>query len=156
MKKVLWLIVCLMTMVVSANAQNGWDKAVFDADELKGTESYTSYYYEDVNGMVVFFSNEPCYKLVTQNGIFDYGVLGDDDVIVTIGFYDIDNKLIKKEQSAFYVSSKDKGSCFLSPALKERGIFFKKYIKEEKGFIRIIAPRYNRTDLDMKIACMNN
>jgi len=156
MKKFIMALVCLMTMVLSVNAQNGWNKTVFNADELKGTESYTSYYYEDVNGMVVFFSNEPCYKLVTQSGIFDYGVLGDDDVIVTIGFYDINNKLIKKEQSAFYVSSKDKGSCFLSAALKERGAFFKKYIEEEKGYVRIIAPRYGRSDFDIKIPCMNN
>jgi hypothetical protein len=141
-------------MVLSVNAQNGWNNTVFDADELKGTESYTSYYYEDVNGMVVFFSNESYYKLVTNSGIFDYGKY--DDVIVTVGFYDINNKLIKKEQSAFYVSSKNSGSCFLSPSLKERGVFFKKYIEEEKGYVRIIAPRYGRSDFDIKIPCMNN
>jgi len=40
--------------------------------------------------------------------------------------------------------------------LKERGTFFKKYIEKEKGYVRIIAPRFGRSDFDIKIPCMNN
>ena len=46
MKKVLWLIVCLMTMVMSANAQSNdemnvgeWYTKTIVGDELKGTEN---------------------------------------------------------------------------------------------------------------------
>lgn len=150
MKKVLWLIVCLMTMVVSANAQNGWDKMVYDADELEGTESYTSYCYWDEDGMVVFNSNSSIYALSTNRGFFDYK---GNSVSVIVGFYDLDGKLLKKETSLFYVSPGKRDCCFSS---KEEGIFFKKYIEEERGYVRFIVPRYGKSNFDFKIPCMNN
>ena len=185
MKKVLWLIVCLMTMVLSVNAQNGWEKTTFDGDELLGTETYVATSFE-VNGvgMVVYYSNDNSIKLVTDKGIFDYK---DDKVTVTIGYYNENGDLVKKRCESFYIG-KSSSSCqyiyelskltarklefdasFKKKKIKElylkmaeecridKGKEFVDYITTQKGFVRFVAEKYGtNTKFDIKVPCINN
>ena len=100
MKKVLWLIVCLMTIVVSVNAQNdmyifsqeekvqpinmesisnGWAVKTHEADELIGTKSYTKSYtsliYSTNVGSVVLWDDEvKKFRIISDDGLFDFEV----------------------------------------------------------------------------------
>jgi hypothetical protein len=97
MKKVLWLIVCLMTMVVSVNAQNddvygvskvaktslapinddsannnGWVILTHEADELIGNDEYKSISYSVPNvGSVILWDNENKKFRIVADDVFD-------------------------------------------------------------------------------------
>ena len=186
MKKVLWLIVCLMTMVMSANAQSGWEKTSFNGDELLGTKSYVATSFEVYGvGMVVYYSNDNSVKIVTNNGIFDYK---NDKVTVTIGYYSENGDLIKKRCESFYVG-KSSSSCQYIHELSEltarkfefdasfekdkktkelylkmaeecridKGKEFVNYITTQKGYVRLVAEKYGtNAKFDIKVPCMNN
>lgn len=156
MKKVLWLIVCLMTMVLSVNAQN-WQTETTQGDELKGTSAKTMNIYTDDSGTFVF-TNEDSYAfmVVTNEGIFDYDI--DKYAKRTIvGLYDANNVLIEKLdlplQRTFITSSHGKVMGCVKKNVGEKILSF---IKSEKGYVRIIAGRYDRTDFDFKVPCLNN
>jgi hypothetical protein len=164
MKKVLWLIVCLMTMVVSVNAQNGWEKTTFNGDELLETEDYMAFSYSDANGEIVLWNNSnEKFRLITNDGIFDYrhengAWYYDKFFIATIGYYDINNKLISKKSCCFGVG--DIASQGHSTRYKFKGNEGKhviSYLREKKGYVRIVAPLYAKnTHFDLKVPCMNN
>jgi len=152
MKKIIMAFVCLMTMVMSASAQNGWDSKVYPKDELKGEEGYVSTFWSNASGMVVTFSDNGM-KLCTNSGIFDYY---DDRVNVTIGYYDLEGNLKEKASVTFYISQ-NSSQCFIANASKKKkGKKFRDFIHNEKGYVRIVAPRYARSDFDIKVPCMNN
>lgn len=158
MKKVLWLIVCLMTMVVSVNAQNGWETYKSGGDELKGSSPYVAHIYRCKEGEICLCDNsESTFLVATYNGIFDYDV---DNYVkgAIIGLYDINGNLIEKiktpTQRTFWVIEEngDVMSC-IKKDVREKIVSF---LKNQKGFVRIIAERYSRSDFDIKIPCMNN
>ena len=161
MKKVLWLIVCLMTMVVSVNAQNGWETLKSGGDELKGSSPSVEHLYKCDEGEICFFDgSESIFMVVTYNGFFDYDV---DNYVkgAIIGLYDINDNLIEKiktpTQRTFWVGwvgeeNKDMMGCIK----KDVGEKIVSFLKNQKGFVRIIAERYSRSDFDIKIPCMNN
>ena len=186
MRKLLWLIVCLMTMVVSVNAQNGWERTTFNGDELLGTETYVATSFEVSGvGMVVYYSNDNSVKLVTNKGIFDYK---DDNVTVTIGYYNENGDLVEKRCESFYIG-KSSSSCqyihemseltarkfemeaafkkdknekewYLEIAEKcriDKGKEFVDYITTQKGYVRFVADKYGtNSKFDIKVPCMNN
>ena len=183
MKKVLWLIVCLMTMVVSASAQN-WKETKFDGDELLGTKSYTATSLSVSGvGMVVFYSDNAV-KLVTEKGIFDYH---DKKVTVRIGYYDKNGELLKRRCETFYVG-KTGSSCqydhrfseltaerfefdaifeknkehkeFLLKQAEEcrvdKGKEFVDFIRSSNGYVRFVVEKYGTNNVfDIKVPCMN-
>lgn len=183
MKKVLWLIVCLMTMVVSVNAQS-WKETKFDGDELLGTKGYvaTSLSVSGI-GMVVFYSDNAV-KLVAEKGIFDYH---DKKVTVRIGYYDENGELLKRRCETFYIG-KTGSSCQYDHRFSEltaerfefdarfeknkehkefllkqaeicridKGKEFVDFIRNNKGYVRFVAEKYGtNTAFDIKVPCMN-
>ena len=185
MKKFFMAFVCLMTMVISANAQE-WEKTAFSGDELLGTESYvaTSFSVPSV-GMVVYYSNDNSVKIVTDDGIFDYK---EDRVTVTIGYYDDEGKLIKRRCESFYVGKNSKSCQYMhqfSEILADRFEFdarfakdekdkqsyldaakhcridkgkeFVDYITTQKGYVRFVAEKYGtNAKFDIKVPCIKN
>ena len=158
MKKVLWLIVCLMTMVVSVNAQNGWETRKSGGDELKGYSPSVAHLYKCDEGDICFFDgSESTFMVSTYNGFFDYDV---DDYVkgAIIGLYDINDNLIEKiktpTQRTFWVG--EKNHHIMVCVKKDVGEKIVSFLKNQKGFVRIIAERYSRSDFDIKIPCMNN
>ena len=102
MKKLIMAIVRLMTMVLSANAQNGWITKEVPADELTGMEAYTyTYFTIDGVGDVIIYSDGNI-KLITSDGIFD-GKGSGPWARVLMGIYDENDNLLKKITLSFKV-----------------------------------------------------
>ena len=185
MKKVLWLIVCLMTMVLSVNAQDDmymvrnntknksvsasvptnvandfrigeWFRETTDADELKSTKGNTYITYIGDDGFVTYLISEGKLFFNTDKGLFDYDIY-DHSKGFLIGFYDINDNLVEKVKTdlrSFLVfgSRKDK-ICITNKGLNEK---IWGYINNHKGFVRFVIDRYERSDFDIKVPCINN
>jgi hypothetical protein len=174
MKKVLWLIVCLMTMVIGLTSCNSkandypkteeektdvicdsWHDLKIDADELTGTKEHTVYYYSTKDGEVVVPSdNKEAFIFSTFDGIFDTNYeRGEWVAEVIIGLYDINDKLIEKiENGVFFVL--DNGLCGTGDDKINNKI--NSFIKTKKGFVRVVASKYADENFDIKVPCMNN
>ena len=175
MKKVLWFIVCLMTMafgLLSCNSKanvytkteeektdvicDSWYDLKIDADELTGTKEHTIYCYRTKDGEVVVPNdNNKSFIFITFDGIFDtkyeFGERVAEEVI--IGLYDINDKLIEKiENDVFFVL--DNGFCAsVNDKINNK---INSFIKAKKGFVRIVANKFAKGNFDIKIPCMNN
>ena len=170
--------VCLMTMVVSVNAENdrnsaaeknGWIVTTHEADELIGNDEYNSIAYigDDDSKIVLWDKNDKDFRIICNEGnIFDYKV-GSNGwsfntnmklFVATVGYYDSNNKLLKKKECGFQIE----GNASEARSIKygmggNEGKRIVAFLKNEKGYIRIIAPLYNtRRKFDIKVPCMNN
>ena len=152
MKKVLWLIVCLMTMVLSVNAQR-WSSQTFKGDELTGTKTYTATSYRNSIGMVVFYSDNEL-KLITNDGIFDYNV-NNNYVCVIIGLYDKNKNLLSKKR-VFFWAYQDASKCQYYREESNNCDDVINHIKNEMGYVRFVASRYANSDFDMEVPCMKH
>ena len=166
MKKVLWLIVCLMTMVVSVNAQSEWVTEIHAADELTGTDEYTSVSYIDgSNGIVTWSTESKKFRIICGEEMFDskiqragwnpnYRSLFE----AVVGLYSTDGKLIKKKYVTFEIGANHhQGMSVGGRTGKNEGKIVLDYLRNKKGYIRIVAPLSGtNTNFDMKVPCMNN
>lgn len=180
MKKVLWLIVCLMTMVMSVNAQNdmyifsqeekvqpinmesisnGWAVKTYEADELIGTKSYTSLIYSTNVGSVVLWDNEvKKFRIISDDGLFDFKVTkagwdwSDRTLFVaTIGLYDLNGKLIKKKKVWFEKGANHSQAVSTAGSSgKNEGKDVITFLRNNKGYVRIVAP-LSSTNLNFDI-----
>lgn len=148
MKKFLWLIVCLMTMI-SANAQK-WSTSLIKGDELKGTITYKSISYESqkAGGLFILSSLTDRVCVGVLRGIIDYDV--NDRAGVTIGYYNSNGKLIDSRKNVTFLKlSSTSGFIYSDEIIKE----IYQYLSSKTGYIRMLVPRYDRDDLDIKIPC---
>lgn len=151
MKKILFILM-MFCAVISINAQE-WTSTDYEADELKGQESYTAYNFTDESGMFVYFSNyDDYYKICTLDGIFDYKGRY-HQLKVIIGFYDENDKLVEKFNDWIYVKE-DNSKIAGASGKKSKKVIT--YIKQNMGYVRFIAERYGRTNFDFKVPCLNN
>ena len=166
MKRILFVLIAVLSCV-AANAQK-WEVTKHEADDLKGTEAYTSYMFSEPGvGSFVFWSNhDGHYRLISDDGIFNYeriasqfGAYRGEDVIV--GLYDNDNNLVERiemwldceSDKPTFLETRDAGK-FLNPtgqAKKVKKIM--KHLNSGKGYIRFVAARYGKTDFDLKVPC---
>lgn len=143
MKKVI-MILAAMLVGMSASAQTNWIEEVVEADELKGTPRYEMYIYyaEESDFAFTYGSTMKIVLFSTLTGIFDY----DDNWVmgILIGYYK-DGVLVKKEKAEGWKNDPD--------CIKFMNNYGRPMIEwlESGGDVRIIAPRYNRTDLDVTI-----
>lgn len=178
MKKFIMALVCLMTMVMSVNAQvNGWKIGTTEADELLGTTEDTYYLYMDGDkGGVIFYKSEPkkLYLIAPDDAMFNTRDLGFRDfgrsgnvvgVFITYGMYNNNDKLVKKDKNCVFeeigrevanriVSRKGTG---MGMTMRNVGKELIEYMKNEKGYVRIVAPLFHTNrNFDIKVPCMNN
>ena len=148
MKRFFIIFTMVIMSVLSAYSQtyssqeSKWIEKIFPADELKGNDEYTLYFYMNKKDKysVTYRNNKKNIILIhSYEGIFD----ANDNVL--IGLYK-DGKMELKISSTVDVS-KDYETLFIS------GMDGLKVITwlEHGGDIRIIAPRYNRPSLDVMI-----
>lgn len=153
-KPFLLSLVWLSPLLVSAQV---WSQYKTDADELKDTQASCKHFIEIPDeGAVVLDDKLDIFGFVTFNGIFDYKPYEYDfNVAMGIfGMYDETGKLVAKRE--IMVSVHDDPSSASADSritlLKNSGISkVASWIRNNKGSVRIIIPRYGKSDFDITI-----
>lgn len=143
-------------------AQVGWRAEVQHADELKGTEEYTSYIYTDKKGdyIVIWSNTDEDFRIVSNSNIFNYNVGSTKWFSSTIGLYDENGNLLEKVGIDFDARNDDPRIADNSTTFRREKKAAKKiitFIRNEKGYVRIIAPLYrSNNDYDIEVPCFKS
>lgn len=167
MKKVMMIL--MMVAVAMTAAAQVWEKTVEPGDELKGTQENAKYKMTDsiAKQAMAFYQPGDYWKVGIGGNVFQpdkRGIVhkGTMNMIAyaTIGFYDENNKLVKKwdkcmveltnggqvaEASTNVWGKTSNGSRDVVP-----------YLMNERGWVRIIIPTFRGKEFDMKVPCVNN
>lgn len=164
MKKVLLTIVLLLAGL-TAGAQGKWTVTEQQADELTGQEAGRVYSFTSpgMGTLVVWDWNTPQFRIVGDEvfGVrFASGSSALRGLTIMVGIYDDAGALTDKfemwldaerQRNDQFIRTRDAGTMSnpMGQKKKVRKIF--DALQSGKGYVRIVAPRYNRTDFDMKI-----
>lgn len=153
---------CLIACSIGIQAQT-WKITANEADELLGiTEDIKTYIFLVPDDCaIVFWAGQYQFRLVSNKGIFNYdrsdGISG---MSVLVGFYDDNDKLLEKfsmwldEEPASagkYLRTRDRGTMFNPVGQKGRVKKIVQHLNKGKGYVRIVANRYDEVALDLKI-----
>lgn len=161
MKKVLLLLLLCMPMI--AASQGTWEKITLEADELKGQQGGDVMIYTDAAvGSFVFWNwDEYQFRLTSDHAQFNINVSnGHTGLLVFVGIYNDNGDLTDKFQ--MWLDREDNhGNTFLrtrNAGVMSNPVGQKKKVKKifnalksDRGYIRIVAERYNTSDFDLKI-----
>ena len=157
MKKTLLSLVMFM-ITFTASAQGAWTTSKEEADELKGIKGGTVCIFSEtgVGSFVVWDWNEPQIRLVSDSGIFNINNGGWLEILV--GFYDDNGKMkdkmnlwLCKEDGSGYGYARTVNKGLIPPGQKKKVNKIFKALLDGTGYVRILAPRYNTIDFDLKI-----
>ena len=147
-------LVLLSPLLVSAQI---WSQYKIDADELKGTQARSSHFIEiPKEGAVMLYDDDDILGFVTYNGIFDYKPYEYDFKVAMgiFGMYDETGKLVEKRKIMLSVHD-DLSSATADSritVLRNSGIRqIVSWIRNNKGSVRVIIPRYAKSDFDVTI-----
>lgn len=166
MKKLL-LILTLFTSVMFISAQGTWEKSVTEADELKGEEGGTVYVYtvKDMGSLIIWDWNDFQYRLISEHQ-FDinsgWSQFGGSysGIKVLVGIYDDKGQLEEKyemwldkenNRANRFVRTRDAGSMSNPVGQKKKVRKLFEALHRDNGYVRMVAPRFERTDFDIKI-----
>ena len=145
------LILMSITVCVNANA-DGWHNTHFEADELREEEAYDANVYSCSIGKFICWSNSDRVRIECNDGIFNSSIRG-GVIGVRIGLYK-GNELIELIKDVIYCHTL-KGNydqVYIEGKLAKTNVGYKiihhlKYV----GDVRIIVPKYRRSDFDITI-----
>ena len=156
--KNLLTIVLLLLASLTAEAQGRWEVVHNEADPMKGEVERDVYIYsaDNIGSVVVWDWSKADFRLITNKGLFNIWVSsGSAFAPVKVGFYN-DSGELEKMFSITLVPEDNS----MKKRLVTSDFYFggrgdiKKIIsrmKSGKGYVRIIASRYNESDFDIKI-----
>ena len=161
-------IALMMAIAMSAQGEGAWQKHESKADELKGSTggTYYSYIVPGLGGFMIFGFDNYQYFLISDSGQFNFDAgyrqfAGSyAGVTVLVGIYDEEGQM--KEKFKMWLDRVDnKGNCIvrtrdaggMSNPVGQKGKVKKifKALQSGRGYVRIIAERFQRTDFDLKI-----
>lgn len=153
----------LLAAGLSAGAQEGWSKTEQKADELTGEGGGCVYMYTIARlGMFVVWDwEQPQFCLIARDSQFDTKVVGGYvGMEVLVGIYDDDGKLLEKftmwldkDRSRPNTVIRTRNAGFMSNPVgqkKKVNRIFER-LRSGKGYVRIVAGRYNGDAFDIKI-----
>lgn len=158
MKKLLAIALLLLT-VLTAGAQGKWRISHREADPMKGQDARDVYIYDvkGVGSVVVWDWNKADFRLITEKGMFrTWTSSGTQLVPVKVGFFDESGKMEKlftvnlmPEDNSMkkYIATAD---YYMLGRKDIRKIMSR--MKSGKGYVRMVASRYNDTDFDIKVS----
>lgn len=169
MKRFLSNLLFLM-LAITCNAQ-GWTKTTLEADELLGEKGGIAYSFcneENTMKFICWEGNTESFRVISSTKLFDYGsnlgANGHKIFLGLIGFYDENDSLIEKiEKFCFELDDEGLSNQAHPNRWTSMGGNNKKnvrkmfdYLKNKKGYIRIVAPLYGtNSNFDLKIPCCN-
>ena len=149
MKKIFLSLVIAMISVASFG--QSWETTIQKGDELKGTKGGVVEYYADLTNNCIFFysENERHWVFVTvANVVYDThysSLLKTKTLHLYIGMYDENDNLVDKLNADYMITSK---GAIMIPSKK-----IMKYIKNNKGYVRILIPIFRENDIEFKVPC---
>ena len=157
MKK-LFLLSLVMFSTLTVSAQY-WLQYKTEADALKGTQarSYHAVKIPDV-GIISIEDSEDQISCMTFSGLFDYEKYLSHFTVVNaiFGMYGENGDLIGKENIRMSTSDESPDYASASASFSSLGNVegirkVAAWIRNSKGSIRIIIPRYGKTDFDVTL-----
>ena len=158
MKKVLSIVIMLL-VVMTAGAQE-WEKKTTEADPMLGTKADVIYEWQNADCVFSFSENSNSWSVKGWAFKPDATHLNhrqNFETYAKIGFYNESDELVsmfdkcKLELTDFYnratsdANKKNKGQYAVT-----------EYLKNEKGYVRIIIPTMQGAGFDVSIPCLNN
>ena len=169
MKKLFLLMMLLMPLCVSAQEEGKWLKHQSEADELKGSSGGTLTYYlvPGIGTFIIYDFDTYQFALLSEKEQFNiksgYNNFSGyyDGISVLIGIYDENDRL--KEKFKMWLDNVDnmanrmvktRNAGGMSNPVGQKGKVKKifKALQSGKGYVRIVAERFQSTDFDIKIA----
>ena len=145
----------MLATAICSVAQVGWNTEEYHADELKGTKGYTAYIYTDSKGdyFVLWSHKDDEFRITSNSYIFDY-YGSSRSFKVIIGLYDENDNLVKKIECNAFTDDENSHMAYVHRRNAKQTI---NHIRENKGYVRIIAPLYSTlSDYDLKVPCFNS
>lgn len=163
MKRRIIILTAMVAMAINAVAQQGkWSVQQSEGDELKGIPPTTTYnYIQEGAGAFTFWGYDiQQFALFSLQSQFNTKVSGEYiGMTILVGIYDNEGKMtdkftmwLDKDTSRRGVIRTRNAKKMFTPVGQEKNI--KKIftaMKSGKGYVRIVAERYNDTDFDIKI-----
>lgn len=149
-------IVLMLTESVPSMGQivpkNTWFTIELEGDELLGTSDNVAIsYITDEGDKVLTYTQHPTYFIIgLGKGIFDFKVHSTrysthHTESVIIGYYDADGNLVDKEETTLSkLGNEYDNGVFDSEKMSD-------YIRNNEGYVRIVADSYRGSDFDNKI-----
>lgn len=158
MKRLLISLACALSL--QAHAQ--WREENQAPDELKGTSGYSAYVYESENSCFLMAHDIGHIQIRLKQGsgggstTLERGYSGQ---LVLFGLYDSDDDLVEKIQmwldrprdSHHILRTRDAGTMFNPVGQKGKVKKIIKHLTKTDGYVRIVAARWDNSDLDIKI-----
>lgn len=146
MKRILLITITLLAFAFTSSAQ-GWRRIDLEKDELTKAKAQTVWLYEDADGNKFYYYTKSKLAIVTcADGIFDYYTIATGDFCKSfVGFYD-NGVMVSRKRTVMPVSRSSKNANF--------GNFSKriyKWLLEPNHSIRIVIPRFDKSNLDMTV-----
>lgn len=148
----------MLSAVLTLSAQGEWKTVKTEADDLRGVKAGEMCICteEGVGSFVVWDWKEPQFILVSDNGIFNINSGGWLEIL--IGFYNNEGVMIEKtklwlskEEGSGYKYARTISRGMIPPGQKKKVNRIFKALKSTDEYVRIVAPRYNTIDFDLKI-----
>ena len=153
------LLLLLMCMTLTGSAQY-WEKIHKDADELKGTSAINLHLVNVPGiGSVSILDNKDYLVFKVKKGIFDYKLFNTYYTVAegVAGLYSENGELVEKVAIRISVSedTPSYADAYFNTALDYEGSgAIRKvisWIRDSKGSVRFIIPKYGGTDFDIKV-----
>lgn len=149
-------LLTLAALLLTLNASAQWTKFHKEADELKGTSEHTTLQYNSGNFVFSLLSDDQ-FAIKTEEGIFDYEyVNGVTGCQVIVGLYKEDGTLQEKfkiwldKNTSSILRTRNAGIMFNPVGQAKKVKKMRKHL-HTTGYLRIVAPRHEASDYDIKI-----
>lgn len=168
MKKLVLMLVAMLAVACTAQAQGTWKKTVTEADELKDEVASDVFVYnvDGIGQFILWNWDEYQFRLVSDSEQFNidagYSSItgGYAGLQVLVGIYDSDGKMIEKfklwldkESNTRNQVLRTRNAGTMANPVGQKGKVKKifKALLSGTGYVRIVAERYHAADFDLKI-----
>lgn len=139
-----------------------WMKMTQDADPLKGIDGDTVYVCEaaEMGSLVIWNWNDFQFRLAGDYQFAIEHVGYSTGLVAKVGFFDEDGHMTdsyriwldyEQDRGHRYVRTRDRGTMANPVGQKGKVRQLFRALRSGSGYVRIVAPRYDRTEFDIKV-----
>ena len=153
-------LMAVLTAVLTAQAQ--WDKRHYEADDLLGTPARDYFVWQDGQKLFVLNGSTNSWYVRLELGGFkiDPTHLNRRNNFVgyaTVGLYDEENNLIESFKGCEMEVTDVYRMAASEASNKKSGQYgVADYLRQKKGFVRVVMPTLIGETFDLTVPCLNN